>query len=109
MNPKIETERIRMKQSPKQRPFKDERDKQIDVWAKSYSLEYVIAATQILTIMCLIKGNSAWKGSLSLVFFGVAFELFYKHQQYTEKLYRQVGVIFLLIGIAFLAWFAITG
>ena len=50
-----------MKQSPKQRPFKDERDKQIDVWAKSYSLEHVIAATQILTIICLIKGNSAWK------------------------------------------------
>lgn len=48
-----------MKQPPKQRLVKDERDEQIDVWAKSYSLEYVIAATQILTIVCLIKGNSA--------------------------------------------------
>ena len=98
-----------MKQPPKQRLVKDERDEQIDVWAKNYSLEYVIAATQILTIVCLIKGNSAWKGSLSLLFFGVAFALFYKCERYTEKPYRQVGVIFLIIGIALLVWFGITG
>ena len=98
-----------MKQPPKQRPVKDKRDEQIDVWAKSYSLEYVIAATQILTIVCLIKGNSAWKGSLSLLFFGVTFALFYKYERYTEKPYRQVGVIFLIIGIALLVWFGITG
>ncbi len=54
-----------MKQPPRQRPVKDERDEQIGLQAKSHSLEYVIAATQILTIMCLIKGNPAWKGSLS--------------------------------------------
>ena len=94
-----------MKQPPRQRPIKDERDEQIDVQAKVHSLEYVIAATQILTVMCLIKGNPAWKGSLSLLFFGVAFGLFYKYQQYTEKPYRQVGVVFLLIGIVLLAWF----
>lgn len=98
-----------MKQPPRQRPIKDERDEQIDVQAKVHSLEYVIAATQILTVMCLIKGNPAWKGSLSLLFFGVAFGLFYKYQQYTEKPYRQVGVVFLLIGIVLLAWFGITG
>ncbi len=98
-----------MKQPPRQRPVKDERDEQIDLQAKSHSLEYVIAATQILTIMCLIKGNPAWKGSLSLLFFGVAFGLFYKYQQYTEKPYRQVGVVFLIIGILLLVWFGITG
>ena len=98
-----------MKQPPRQRPIKDERDEQIDVQAKVHSLEYVIAATQILTVMCVIKGNPAWKGSLSLLFFGVAFGLFYKYQQYTEKPYRQVGVVFLLIGIVLLAWFGITG
>ena len=98
-----------MKQPPRQRPIKAERDEQIDVQAKVHSLEYVIAATQILTVMCLIKGNPAWKGSLSLLFFGVAFGLFYKYQQYTEKPYRQVGVVFLLIGIVLLAWFGITG
>lgn len=98
-----------MKQPPKQRPVRDERDEQIDVYAKSHSLEYVIAATQILTVMCLIKGNPAWKGTLSLLFFGVAFGLFYEYEQYTEKPYRQVGVIFLIIGIALLIWFGVTG
>ncbi len=98
-----------MKQPPRQRPVKDERDEQIDLQAKSHSLEYVIAATQILTIMCLIKGNPAWKGSLSLLFFGVAFGLFYKYQQYTEKPYRQVGVVFLIIGVLLLVWFGIAG
>lgn len=98
-----------MKQPQKQRPVKDERDEQIDVRAKSYAFEYVVAVTQILTIMCLIKGNPAWKGSLSLLFFGAAFGLFYKYGQYTERPYRQVGVIFLIIGIALLIWFGVTG
>ncbi|MGI6029343.1 MAG: DUF6442 family protein [Candidatus Heteroscillospira sp.] len=98
-----------MKQAPRQRPIKDERDEQIDIHAKVYSLEYIIAATQVLTVMCLIKGNSAWKGSLSLLFFGAAFGLFYKYQQYTEKPYRQVGAVLLLVGIVLMIWFGITG
>lgn len=98
-----------MKQSQRKAPIKDERDKQIDLQAKNYALEYVIAATQILTIMCLIKGNPAWKGSLSLLFFGIAFELFYKYQKYTEKPYRLVGVCFLVVGILMLIWFGLTG
>ena len=98
-----------MKQAPNKRSVKDERDEQIDVQAKSHALEYVIAATQILTIMCLIKGNPAWIGSLSLLFFGVAFGLFYKYQQYIEKPYRQVGVIFLMIGIGLLILFGMAG
>ncbi len=98
-----------MKQPPRQRPIKDERDEQIDLLAKSHSLEYMVAATQILTVICLVKGNPAWKGSLSLLFFGIAFGLFYKYQQYTEKPYLSVGVFFLLAGIALLVWFGITG
>lgn len=98
-----------MHPSPKRHPLKDERDRQIDVQAKSHALEYVIAAAQVLTVLCLIKGNPAWRGSLSLLFFGTAFALFYKHQQYTEKPYRQVGVVFLLIGAALLVWFAVAG
>ncbi len=98
-----------MKQPLKERPMKDERDEQIEVHAKSYALEFMIAATQVLTIMCLVKGNPAWKGSLSLLFFGAAFALFYKYQQYTEKPYRQAGVVLLLVGIALLIWFGITG
>ena len=97
-----------MKQPLRQRPIKDERDKQIDLQAKSQSLEYMIAATQILTIICLVKGNPAWKGSLSLLFFGIAFGLFYKYKQYREKPYRQVGVLFLIVGIIFLIWFGLA-
>lgn len=98
-----------MKQPPRQRPIKDERDAQIDVQAKSHALEYMVATTQILTIMCFVKGNPAWKGCLSLLFFGASFALFYKYQQYAEKPYRQVGICLLLIGIALLIWFGITG
>ncbi len=98
-----------MNQSSKRHFLKDERDRQIDVQAKSHALEYVIAATQILTVLCLIKGNPVWRGSLSLLFFGIAFMLFYKYQQYTENPYRQVGMVFLIIGIALLIWFAAAG
>ena len=60
-----------MKQPPRQRPFKDERDEQIETNAKSYALEWVTAVTQILTIVCIVKGNPAWKGTLSILFFNI--------------------------------------
>ena len=47
-----------MKQPPRQRPFKDERDEQIETNAKSYALEWVTAVTQILTIVCIVKVSS---------------------------------------------------
>ena len=68
-----------MKREPRQRPIKDERDQQIETGARSYALEWVIAVTQVLTVMCLVKGNSAWKGCLSILFFGIAFALFYQY------------------------------
>lgn len=98
-----------MKQSPKRKPVRDERDEQIEVHSKASSLNYVLTVTTILTVMCLLKGNPAWKGFISLAFFEGAFEIFYKYKQYEEKLYFIVGVLFLLVGIAFLAWFGITG
>ena len=70
-----------MEQPLRRKPIKDERDEQIEVQSKAHSLEYVISATTVLTVMCLLKGNPAWKGSISLAFFGVAFELFYKYKQ----------------------------
>lgn len=97
-----------MKNPPRERPVKDERDEMIDRNAKNWSLELVICATQILTVICAVKGNSAWKGSLSLLFFGVAAGLIYKCKTYREKPYLYVGLIFLVIGTAFMAWFAIT-
>ena len=61
-----------MKNPPRERPVKDERDEMIDRDARNWSLELMICATQVLTIICAVKGNSAWKGSLSLLFFDVA-------------------------------------
>lgn len=97
-----------MKQPPRQRPVKDERDEQIDVHSKSYALEWMVTVTQILTIICIFKGNPAWRGTLSLLFFGIAFALFYKYKEYEAKPFRQVGVVFLIIGIALLIWFGFT-
>lgn len=92
-----------------QRPLKDERDEQIDVRSRYHALDFVVAATQILTILCIIKGNPAWKGSLSTLFFGGAAMLFYKHDKYDEKPYLYLGIVLGLIGVALLIWFAITG
>lgn len=98
-----------MNQRLRQRSVKDERDMQIDTRSRSAALEFVIAATQILTLMCLVKGNPAWKGSLALLFIGGAASLFYKYDKYEEKPYMQVGVVLGLIGAALLFWFGITG
>ena len=94
---------------PKERPVRDERDEMIDRDSKNWSLELMTCATQILTVICAVKGNSAWKGSLSLLFFGLAAGLIYKYSMYQEKPYLYVGLICLAIGIALLIWFAITG
>jgi len=91
------------------RPFKDERDKQIQTKAESHALAFVVAAAQILTVMCLVKGNPAWRGSLALLFVGAAVELFYKYRKYEEKPYIQVGIVVGLIGISLLVWFGISG
>ena len=98
-----------MVNSPKERPVRDERDEMIDRDSKNWSLEIMICVTQILTVICAVKGNRAWRGSLSLLFFGVAAGLIYKYSMYKEKPYLYVGLICLAIGIALLIWFAITG
>lgn len=54
------------------RPYKDERDQEIQIKSENHALEFVVVTTQILTIICLFKGNPAWKGSLSLHFIGAA-------------------------------------
>ena len=98
-----------MRQPSPSSPVKDERDEQIDTRSKSAALDFVIAATQILTIMCLVKGNPAWKGSLAFLFIGGAASLFYKYDKYAEKPYIQVGIGLGLTGVALLVWFGMTG
>lgn len=92
-----------------QRPLKDERDEQIEVRSKYHALDFLVAATQILTVICIVKGNPAWKGSLSILFFGGAAQLFYKYDRYKQKPYIYVGIVLGLIGLALLTWFGITG
>lgn len=94
---------------PKERPVRDERDEMIDRDSKNWSLELMTCATQILTVICAVKGNSAWKGSLSLLFFGLAAGLIYKYSMYRKKPYLYVGLVSLLVGTALLIWFAVTG
>ena len=91
------------------RPVKDERDQLIETSARSHALEWVTAVTQILTIICIVKGNPAWKGTLSILFFGIGFTLIYKFEQYREKPYKLVGLVSLLVGIGLLLCFGITG
>lgn len=38
-------------------PRRDERDEQIDTRARSHALDFMVAAAEVLTVMCLVKGN----------------------------------------------------
>lgn len=76
---------------------------------KITALEIVVAATQVLTVICILKGNPAWKGSLSLLFIGAAAKLFYKYNNNKEKPYLYTGISIGIIGITLMLWFAITG
>ena len=98
-----------MKQPPRQTTKKHHPQQKKPKHPKLYAFEWIIAITQVLTIMCIIKGNPAWKGTISILFFGVAFLLFYEFKQYEAKPFKQVGIVFLIIGIALLIWFGITG
>ena len=91
------------------RPGEDARDEQIKTKARSYALEWVTAVAQILTIICIAKGNPAWKGTLSSLFFGIAFTLFYRFEQRGERPFKQAGAVALAVGIGLLVWFGITG
>lgn len=97
-----------MKQPPRI-PFEDERDRQITTDSRSAALDFMIAATQVLTIICLVKGNAAWKGSLSLLFIGGAAQNIYKYEKYEEKVNLGMGIVLGVIGLAFIFWFGITG
>lgn len=50
----------------KEHPFKDERDRQINLSTEHHALEFVNARIQIFTIACFLKKNTVRKGSFSL-------------------------------------------
>ena len=47
-----------MKNPPRERPVKDERDEMIDRDSRNRSLELMICATQVLTIICAVKATA---------------------------------------------------
>lgn len=100
-----------MKQSTRRRPYKDEREVAIEKEARSYALEGMLVATQFLTIICVIKQNSAWKAGLALLFIGAAAEFWSLYKQYGEEdyrtIYKKIGLFFAVIGVIFYVWFAI--
>lgn len=98
-----------MNNPPRERPVKDERDKMIDRDAKNWSLELMICATQVMTLICAVKGNAAWKGCLSLLFFGVAAALLHKYGAYRERPYIGVGLASLAAGLVLIIWFCVSG
>lgn len=97
-----------MEQTKRKRPMMDERDKEIEKTSKSYALEFVVGVTQVLTLVCIVKGNAAWKGTLSLLFFGIAAQLYYKYDKYEEKPYVYVACLMGLIGTVLLLWFCFS-
>lgn len=87
------------------RVFKDERDRQIETQARSHALDYMVTAAEILMIACLIKGNPAWKGFLSVTLLGIAGALAHQYKKYESKYFIWVSLFFGLIGGALLLWF----
>ena len=72
-------------------------------------LEIVVATTQILTIICIIKENPAWKGCLALLFIGIAVSLFDKFRETKKRPYLYSGICMILIGLTLILWFVIAG
>lgn len=82
----------------KERPFKDERDRQIDISADHHALEFVKAGIQVFTIACLLKKNLAWRAGLSLLCIGGGAELLYKYEKYNDKPHLCIGAGMGIIG-----------
>ena len=89
----------------KERPFKDERDRQIDISADHHALEFVKAGIQVFTIASLLKKNPAWKAGLSLLFIGSGAELLDKYEKYNDKPHLCIGDGMGIIGSAMLLRF----
>lgn len=82
---------------------------EMEARSRSCALEFTVAATQLVTLLCLLKGNPAWRGSLSLLFFGAAAQLLYKYQSRGQRPYLAVGVGLGLVGLCLILWFLLTG
>lgn len=91
----------------KERPFKDERDRQIDISADRHALEFVKAGIQVFTIACLLKKNPAWRAGLSLIFISGGAELLYKYKKYNDKPHLCIGAGMGIVGSMILLRFCL--
>ena len=91
------------------RPVYDERDDEIDAHSKSRAWDFVVVCIEVFTILCVVKGNTAWIGCLALLFAGMAANMMYRFDEYEERAYFHGGLILGAIGLALLIWFGVRG
>ena len=68
--------------------------------------EALAAASQLLTLLCWLKGNGAWRGTLALLFFWLAagrFRMFLRNESGPDLV---LGITWGLLGLGLLIWFA---
>ncbi len=80
----------------------------IKTQAKTHALDIVIALTELVTLICFIKGNPAWKGGLFILFSGIATVLFYRYLAFSKKPYFYTGLVFGSIAIVLFIWFGMS-
>ena len=90
------------------KPNRPEEDSPESLKDRSTSLDFVIGAAEILLVICLVKGNSAWQGLLSVLFAGVGGGLISRYRRDKEKAFLWVGVLLLLLAATLLLWFTLA-
>ena len=76
-------------------------------WA-ALSLEWGAAASQLLTLLCWLKGNGAWQGGLSLLFLGLAGACWCRFAGDQAVSRFLLGVLWCLLGAALLLKFSVS-
>lgn len=71
--------------------------------------DFVVVCIEVFTILCVVKGNTAWIGCLALLFAGMAANMMYRFDEYEERAYFHGGLILGAIGLALLIWFGVRG
>lgn len=76
-------------------------------WA-ALALEWGAALSQLLTLLCWLKGNEAWQGVLALLFLGLAGASCCRFARAEAVPQFLLGVFWALLGAALLIWFIVN-
>ena len=87
------------------RPLYDERDQEIEARANSKALGFGAGCLELFTVLCAVKGESAWRGGLALLLLGLSASMLYRSSAYEEKPYLWGGLLLGALGATLLAWF----